>query len=239
MAGDVQALPAVAAVLKDGGALDVLVVGSATVFSPNESLQPGTVTGQALGLGSGPRAGTLPNPSDTAFPLQMAQQLRRSVPGLKVSVVVKGGRGVTAAEMLETIHTELAAHHFQLVIWQTGTVEAAHNMPASGFYETLADGAAAVAAAGSDLVLVDPQFSRFLRANTDLDPYVRNMQQVAAQPHVILFHRFDLMHFWANEGQIDLERTPKGHRLKAVEALHACLGTRLAQMVIAAAQTPP
>ena len=238
LTSDVQALPHVAPVLKDGGTLDVLTVGSATVFSPTESLQPGTVTGLALGLGGGPRNGALPNPSDAAFPLQMAQVLRQTVPGLTVNVVVKGGRGMAAAEMLDIIRTEVAAHHYQLVIWQTGTVEAVHNMPATGFYERLSDGAAAVASAGADLILVDPQFSRFLRANSDLDPYTKGMEQVAAQPGAMLFHRFGLMRHWANEGQIDLERTPKGQRLKAVEALHACLGASLAKIIAAGAHTP-
>lgn len=239
LTSDVQALPHVATVLKAGGTLAILTVGSATVFSPAESLQPGTVTGLALGLGGGPREGTLPNPSEAAFPLQMAQVLRKAVPGVTVNVVVKGGRGLTASEMLDIIRAEVAAHHYQLVIWQTGTVEAVRNMPATAFFERLSDGAEAIGKAGADLILVDPQFSRFLRANSDLDPYTRGMEQVGARPGAMLFHRFGLMHHWANEGQIDLERTPKGQRLTAVEALHACLGASLAKIIAAGAHTPP
>ncbi len=238
LAGMVAPLPRVAAALKPGGTLDVLTVGSATVFSPIESLQPGTVTGQALGIGSGPRVGSLSNVSDAAFPLQMAQALRQAVPGVTVNVTVRGGRGFTATDMLDLLRKELAAHHYQLVIWQTGTVEAVRNMPSGDFYQTLADGSAAIADAGADLVLVDPQFSRFLHANADLDPYAQAMQQIAAQPGVVLFRRFELMRYWANEGTIDLERTPKAQRLSTVEALHACLGAKLAQLVAGGARTP-
>ncbi len=238
LTSDIQAIPHVAAVLKDGGALDVLTVGSATVFSPMETLRPGTVTGRALGLAGSSDSATLPSPSEAAFPLQMAEMLRNAVPGLKVSVVVKGGRGMTASDMLGLIRSETAEHHYQLVIWQTGTVEAVHNMPASAFYDTLLDGSTTVAKSGADLILVDPQFSRFLRANADLDPYARSMQQIAAQPGAMLFHRYDLMQYWANEGQIDLERTPKGQRLQAVELLHACLGASLAHMITAAVHLP-
>ena len=232
-------LPQVGAVLKASGTLNVLTVGSATVFSPSESLQPGTVTGQALGLGNGPRNGELPMPSDAAFPLQMARDLRQTIPGLTVNVTVKGGRGLTAAEMLDIIRKELAAHHYEVVIWQTGTVEAVRNVPPGEFYQTLSDGAAAIADANAALVLVDPQYSRFLRANADLDPYMQTMQQIAAQPGTILFHRFGLMQSWAADGQIDLERTLKGQRLKTVEALHACLGASLAQMLVASAEQQP
>ena len=240
--GDITAnlapLPHVAPVLKAGSTLTVLTVGSATVFSPNESLQPGTVTGLALGLGNGARNGEL-MPSDAAFPLQMAKDLQQTVPGLTVAVTVKGGRGMLASDMLDIIRTELGAHKYQLVIWQTGTVEAVRNIPAGAFYQTLADGSAAIAEAGADLVLVDPQFSRFLHANADLDPYSQTLQQIAAQPGVVLFHRFELMRYWSGEGQIDLERTPKSQRVKMVEALHACLGASLAHQIAASAQLPP
>jgi hypothetical protein len=88
---------------------------------------------------------------------------------------------------------------------------------------------------GGDLVLIDPQFSRFLRANTDLDPYDGVMQQVATMPGVALFHRFELMRTWANDGRIDLERTPKADRDKALDELNACLGKALARFVLSGA----
>ena len=235
---DVAPLPHVAPLLKPGSTLNVLTVGSATVFSPDESLQPGTVTGLALGLGNGPRNGDL-MPSDAAFPLQMAKDLQQATPGLTVTVTVRGGRGMLASDMLDIIHTELATHRYQLVIWQTGTVEAVRNVPAGVFSQTLSDGATAIDGAGADLVLVDPQFSRFLHANTDLDPYAQALQQAAAQPGVVLFHRFDLMRYWSGDGQIDLERTPKAQRRSTVEALHACLGASLAKFVTAASNLPP
>ncbi len=235
---DISPFPRVAAMLKPDSTLSILTVGSATVFSPTESLQPGTVTGLSLGLGNGPRNGDLMS-SDAAFPMQMAKDLEQAVPGLKVNVTVKGGRGMLASEMLDILRSELAAHHYQMVIWQTGTVEAVRNIPVGTFYQTLSDGSALIADAGADLVIVDPQFSRFLRANADLDPYAQTMQQISAQPGVVLFHRFDLMRYWSGEGQIDLERTPKSARLKTVELLHSCLGAILARMVLASAHLPP
>ena len=108
-----------------------------------------------------------------------------------------------ASEMLDVLRTELAAHHYQLVVWQTGTVEAVRNVPTGEFYQTLSDGAALVAASGADLMLVDPQYSRFLHANVDLTSYMQSLEQVGALPGVILFHRFSLMQDWATDGQID------------------------------------
>ena len=197
---------------------------------------PGTITAQSLGVNNSKPANPSPAVSDAAFPMQMARALQAAYPGVKVEMTVKGGRGLSAADMLEIIRTELATQHYQMVIWQTGTVEAVRNVPAASFYQTLSDGTGLMTEAGVDLVLVDPQYSRFLHANADLDPYEQTMQTIAAQPGVILFHRFELMHYWTTEGQIDLERTPKAQRQTVVEGLHACLGDALAKMVMAASK---
>jgi len=234
-AGVVAALPHVAAALKPGSILDVLAVGSATLFGPEASFPLGP---------SAPRSGNPPpaqiitaEPSPLAFPNQMAKDLEQAVPGSQVHLTVRGGRGLSAAEMLEVIRSELAQHPYQLVLWQTGTVEAVRNSPPGEFAQILSDGAEAVQAANADLVLVDPQFSRFLQTNSNLDPYEQALQQVSSMPDVLLFRRFDLMRSWVNDGLIDLERTPKANRKQVVEALHACLGAHLARMVLGGARS--
>jgi hypothetical protein len=122
-----------------------------------------------------------------------------------------------------------------LVLWQTGTVEAVRGLHPDNMLDVLHTGAERVRDAGGDLVLIDPQFSRFLRANTDLDPYENVMQQVATMPGAALFHRFDLMRTWANDGGVDLENTPKADRDKALDELNACLGKALARFVLSGA----
>ena len=233
-------LPEVAAVLKPGSTLRVLAIGSATMFGPEAALAPGTLTSQSLSPTVPPRA-VDPAPinqdaSQQAFPRQMARALEALVPGLKVEVVVRGGRGMTANDMLALMRTELPLDKPQLVLWQTGTVEAVRNTSPGEFAQVLLDGAEAAEQAGANLMLIDPQYSRFLQANSNLDPYTQALQQAAALPGTLLFHRFDLMRGWANAGQIDLERTPRADRHKAVETLHACLGASLARVVVAAAK---
>jgi acyl-CoA thioesterase-1 len=239
--GVITSLPHVAAALKPGATLEVLAVGSATLFGPEASLLPGTVTSQAI---AGAQAGSPPppqvitaQPSELAFPRQMAKALEVALPGLDVHVTVRGGRGLSAAEMLKMLRAALGEAKYQLVLWQTGTVEAVRNVPPGEFGQTLAEGAEAVRQSGADLVLIDPQFSRFLQTNSNLDPYEQAFQQVSSMPGVVLFRRFDLMRTWVNEGQIDLERTAKPNRKRAVELLHACLGSHLARMILAGARS--
>ena len=207
-------LAQLAAAVAAGGPVDILAVGSATTV--------GSLT--AAGEHSASQGG--------AFPWYMVRALHAALPSVEFRITVRGGRGMTAEEMLPLIHAAQKHQRYPLVLWQTGTVEAVRGLQPDGLLDVLHTGAERVRDAGGDLVLVDPQFSRFLRANTDLDPYENVMQQVATMPGVALFHRFDLMRAWANDGRIDLERAPKAGRDKALEELNACLGKALSRFVL-------
>lgn len=239
-AGIPAPLALVSEALKPGHQLAILAVGSATMFGPEASLAPGTVTAQALSasrLTVGPSQEFVQTASDFSFPKQMVHELTNLVPGAKVSVTVRGGRGLLASEMLVIIRAELSHHHYDLVLWQTGTVEAVRNLPPSEFGQSLLDGAETIHEAGADLILIDPQFSRFLQTNANLDPYIQALQQVGSAPGVVLFRRFELMRNWANEGQIDLERTARSDRKRVGEQLHACLGQHLAKLILDSARS--
>jgi acyl-CoA thioesterase-1 len=212
------ALPQFAAAIAAGGPIDILAVGSATTVGSV------TTTGEHSAAEGG------------AFPWQMVRALNAALPSVEFRLTVRGGRGMTAEDMLPLIEAALKQQHYPLVLWQTATVEAVRGLQPGGLLDILDTGAERVRGAGGDLVLIDPQFSRFLRANTDLDPYEGVMQQVATMPGVALFHRFDLMRAWANDGRIDLERTPKADRDKALEGLNACLGKALARFVLSGAE---
>lgn len=240
-AGVPTPLPHVAETLRPGATLNILAIGSANLFRPEASLAPTSLLGQSL---QGATKTTLPSaqvitdaPSGTAFPQQMAAALEKAVPGVTVKVTVRGGRGLSATDQLQLLSQMLEHEKFQLILWQTGTVEAVRNLPPSEFAQTLSDGVEKTIQAGADVVLVDPQFSRFLQTNSNIDPYEQAFQFVGSMPNVLLFHRFDLMRSWVNDGQIDLERTPKSNRLTAVEQLHACLGMQLARLILGGARS--
>ncbi len=199
-------LPHVAAAV-NAGTLGILAVGSATML--------------------GPRGGT-----EGSVPSRMASYLRAALPAAAIELSVHGERGITAADMLGIIRTELEHHQAQLVLWQTATVEAARGLPIPAFLATLTEGARLVASAGADLILVDPQYGRLMYAKTDLAPYEHALAEAAALPGVVLFHRFDLMRHWVETGQIDLERASRPDRQQTTDMLHECLGRALAHLVL-------
>jgi acyl-CoA thioesterase I len=171
----------------------------------------------------------------SAYPYRLAEALRTLRPEVTIDVTVRGGRSLTASDMLTILRNELARTRFDLVLWQTGTVEAVQGVAPDELRDNLLDGAAAVNSATADLVLIDPQFSRFLRANADVGPYETVLRQVAGNDGVALFPRFDLTQSWVNDGKLDVERVSRDARDKTIALLHTCLGGALARFILAGA----
>jgi acyl-CoA thioesterase I len=211
-----EALSAFAAAVKAGGPVDVLAIGSATTVAQDN------------------------NAEGVSFPYHMIEALHAALPKVDFQLTVKGGRGMTAQDMLPVLDSALAAHAYPLVIWQTGTVEAVRGLRPDTLHAALATGVGHVRARGGDSVLVDPNYSRALRANTETDPYIQVMRQVADLPGVVLFPRYELTRSWMDKASIDVERVPKAERAAAVDQLHRCVGLALAGFLLnGLRQNPP
>jgi acyl-CoA thioesterase-1 len=209
----------VAAALTSRDTLSVLALGS----------------GSTVGESGGSNGPAYRSP-EGAFPYKMLSALQAMQPSAHFQLTVKGGRNMTADAMLLILQQELAGHHYDLVLWQTGTVEAVHGLRPDGLRDVLQQGAEAVEQAKADLVLIDPQFSRFLRANADLSPYETILQQMTGNDGVTLFHRLDLTQTWVGTGQIDLERVSRDQRDKTIVLLNECLGQALARFILTGAK---
>jgi hypothetical protein len=217
-----ERLPRVAAALA-GGSVDILALGS------------GSTVGDSGGAGGPALAFHAP---EASFPHKMIDALQAMRPKTHFQVTIKGGRNMTAETMLPILQQELAVHPYTLVLWQTGTVEAVHGLRPDALRAVLQEGADAVEKAHADLVVIDPQFSRFLRANADLGPYETVLQQVTDGPGSSLFHRFDLTQLWVNNGQVDLERASRDQRDETIVRLNTCLGEALARFILGGAGEP-
>lgn len=183
-----EKLDALTAAIKAGGPVDVLAVGSATTVGADGDAGGGS------------------------FPYHMVEALHAALPTVEFRLTVKGGRGMSAQEMVPVIDAQVAAHRFPLVLWQTGTVEAVRGARPDSLHAALAIGVQHIRARGGDTVLIDPDYSRALRANTEIDPYIQVMRQVADLPGVVLFARYDLTRAWVEKGQLDVEKVPKADR---------------------------
>ena len=204
-ASDVRPLPNAAKAL-DAGSLSILAIGSASV-SGGSSLS-----------------------AEKAWPARLQAALQARFPNSRIEVSVRGGRGVTVAEHLQLLRD--TSPRASLVIWQAGTVEAARGLDPDDMSEALLLGMERLRAQGADVILMDPQFSRFLRANANIEPYRERMRMAAAAAGSPLFRRYDLMQHWIESGTVDLERAARNERVAVAEHLNDCLGRTLAALIV-------
>src|SRR6202047_2912710 len=96
---------------------------------------------------------------------------------------------------------------------------------------------AALQKAGTDVILMNLQYSPRTETMISATPYLDNMRVVAQQHDVPLFDRFAIMHQWNDSGDFDLFSAFHGTDL--AKRVHDCLGRALTQFVIQAAHLDP
>jgi hypothetical protein len=206
-----EPMPAVARAIT-AGELRLLVVGSASILGPGSSGR------------------------QAAWPARLQALLTARHPGLSVRLDLRGGQGTTATQQLALITEAVNQAPFDLLIWQTGTVEAARGLEVPEMVAALNTGLDLVAQHHADAMLMDPQFSRFLRANADLEPYRAALRLVATAHGISLFRRYDLMQSWVEADQVDVERADRSRRMAVTDLLHECLAEALAAVIADAAR---
>jgi hypothetical protein len=99
----------------------------------------------------------------------------------------------------------------------------------------------AAKAQGSDVVLMNMQYSPRTESMIALGNYAESMRWVALQYEIPLFDRFHVMKTWNELGTFDLYSDTK--KMDTAERVHDCIGWLLADLIIGAAQpggaTPP
>jgi hypothetical protein len=215
-------LPAVAKALAENRPVEILALGSGSTVG-----EVGPHTGPAF----------VAKTPGKSFPYRMVDMLRALRPEAQFNLTIAGGRNMTADAMVPLLQQQLSEHRFDLLLWQTGTVEAVRGLRPDTLREMLELGIADAADKHVDIVLVDSQFSRFMRANIDLDPYEWVISKTADNAGIGLFHRLDLTQSWVDSGQVDLERVSRDQREKTVALLNTCLGHALAQYVLNGAKS--
>jgi lysophospholipase L1-like esterase len=203
-----SSLAKVAAAVKSGNPLNVLVVGSrsSTIGSQDAS---------------------------AAYPARLQATLKDKLGSVPVNLSVEIQSGKTAEEVAATLVKLVEAKSPTLVIWQTGTYDAIRGIDPDDFRSAVDEGVTALQKAGVDVVLVNLQYSPRTETMTSVPPYLDNMRVVAQQHDIPLFDRFAIMRHWNDSGDFDLFSAT--HGVELAKRVHACLGRALSKFVIDAA----
>jgi hypothetical protein len=203
-----SSLPKVADAIKNSKPLSILVIGS--------------------------RSSTIAASEASAYPARLQAMLKEKLPSVPVSLSVELQGAKTAEEVNATLVKLVEAKKPTLVIWQTGTVDAMRSIDPDDFRSALDDGVVALQTAGTDVVLINLQYSPRTETMISAPPYLDNMRVVAQQHDVPLFDRFAIMHHWNDSGDFDLFST--SHGVDLAKRVHDCLGRALSTFVIDAAR---
>jgi hypothetical protein len=206
-----SALPKVAEAVKSGRALDILVVGS--------------------------RSSTINTSETSAYPSRLQVALKERLPATTVNLAVELQPKKSAEELASSFVKLMEGKKPNLVIWQTGTVDAMRAIDPDEFRNAVDEGVAALQNAGADVILMNLQYSPRTETMISVPPYIDNMRVVAQQRDVPLFDRFAIMRQWNEQGDFDLFNPT--HGIELAKQVHDCIGRALSKFIIDAAHLGP
>jgi hypothetical protein len=182
-------------------------------------------------LGGSSTLGRAAGGSDRAWPARMAAVLAERFPSARIKVVNLAVARQTAKAAAERLDRDVLPLKPTLVIWETGTMEAVRGTVVDEFRETLQTAIDELHSAGTEVVLMNTQFSRDTDAVIQFGPYLIAMRELADANGVPLFRRHGIMRYWAESEVLDL-RVRDGEKRRQVAAkLYDCIGRAMADFV--------
>jgi lysophospholipase L1-like esterase len=188
-----------------------------------------------VGTGSSLLAG--PDGPRSAYPARLEAVLRQKLPGVDVRVVSLARSRMTAEDLARGMDKMLTDEKPDLVIWQTGTLDAIRRIEPDEFRAALDEGVETLHKGGADVILMNMQYSPRTDIMVPLGPYADNMRVVAQQHEIPLFDRLAVMRNWSDTGAFDLYAAGKDNVL--AQRVHDCIARGIAFMIIDAAHLHP
>ena len=159
-----------------------------------------------VAFGSSSTQGFGSSAPEFTYPNRLAAQLKRHYPGADITVINRGKGGEDAPEMMRRLQTEVIDMKPDLVIWQVGTNAVLRNLDQVETEKMIADGIARIQAVGSDVVLVDPQYSPRVNEKAEsAGKMIKLLGRVAELHKVGVFPRFEVMRDWHEKQSIPTE----------------------------------
>lgn len=168
-----------------------------------------------------------------AYPARLEEALRRRFPDIAVNVVTAAKSRQKAAEMVENLEKMLLDQKPDLVVWQTGTVDAIRGVDPDTFRDTLDEGIDAIHETGADAVLMNMQYSPRTESMIQSGAYADTMRVVARDREIPLFDRLEIMRYWNDNGNFDLNTGTRDSAM--AQKVHDCIGRALASLIVEAA----
>ena len=183
-----------------------------------------------IGTGSSALAG--PDGPRSAYPARLEAALTQRLSDVPVTVVTLVRSRLTGEDLAKGMNKLLADEKPDLVIWQTGTIDAMKRVDLDSFKNGLDEGVYRLHKGGADVILMNMQYSPRTESMIAVGPYADVMRLVAQQHDVPLFDRLAVMRHWSDVGAFDLYAAGKDNVL--AQRVHDCIGRAIAALIIEA-----
>jgi len=186
-----------------------------------------------VAFGSSSTAGVGTSSPEFTYPNRLAAQLRRQYPTADITVINSGHGGEDAPEMVNRLQRSVIDRHPDLVIWQVGSNAVLRNLDPAETAKLVEEGVARIQAAGSDVVLVDPQYSpRITERAESASQMVKVLGRVAALRHIGIFPRFEVMRDWHEKQALPIDSFVIADGLHMNDWGYACFAQLLGDDII-------
>jgi lysophospholipase L1-like esterase len=186
-----------------------------------------------VAFGSSSTQGFGTSSPEYTYPNRLAVQLRRQYPTEDITVINAGRGGEDAPEMMKRLQSSVLDLHPDLVIWQVGTNAVLRNLDPDDTANRVQDGVTRIQAAGSDIVLVDLQYSpRVTEHPESASKMVRLLSKVAQLRHIGIFPRFEVMREWHEQQALPIDSFVIADGLHMNDWGYACFAQLLGDDII-------
>jgi len=186
-----------------------------------------------IAFGSSSTSGYGSTSPEFTYPNRLAAQLHRQYPTADITVINRGQGGEDAPEMMKRLQTSVLDMHPDLVIWQVGTNAVLRNLDPAETAKLVEEGIARIQAAGSDVVLVDPQYSPAVNQHAEsAGRMMKVLNKVAELRRVGVFPRFEVMKDWHERQAIPIENFVIADGLHMSDWGYACFAQLLGDDII-------
>ncbi len=182
-------------------------------------------------MGSGSAAGSGTSRKDAAFPARFEVRFQKAFDKPKTRLVVLAATGQTAPMSYARIAKEVVPLKPALVIWQTGSADAARGIPVMEFGMALERGIGELREQGIDVLLVDGQFGPRASLLVNTDGYRESVRWNTRRYDLPLFKRYDTMQYWWSHDVFDLDATAKASQLDTADRIHDCVAALLVRVI--------
>lgn len=187
-------------------------------------------------IGSSSTEGVGASSKYAAYPAWFGRTLAAAFPDTSLTVMNRGIGGQDAGTMTARFDRDVLAFRPDLVLWQTGTIEAVNDLDPAVFAETVRDGLRRLRAAGAEVMLINQQLSPKLEAkHPAYGRYVEQMRRLAQEENVPLFDRYESMRQWGATTPGGAAALISADELHMKDESYRCFGQAAAAVALCAA----